>query len=48
MVVLLDLLLLTQIALLLSCRSSARRPWFQNEKAPAGGMPTEVTEGISG
>ena len=46
--VLLDLLLLTQIALLSSCRSSAKRPWFQNEKTPAGGMPTEVAEGILG
>ena len=46
--VLLGLLRLSQIALLLSYRSSARRPWFQNEKTPAGGMPTEVAEGISG
>ena len=44
--VLLCLLRLTQIALLFSYRSSARRPWFQNEKTPAGGMPTEVAEGI--
>ena len=44
--VLLGLLRLSQIALLSSCRSSAMRPWFQNEKTPAGGMPTEVAEGI--
>ena len=42
--VLLSLLGLSQIALLSSCRSSAERPWFQNEKTPAGGVPTEVTE----
>ena len=46
--VLLGLLRLSQIALLSSCRSSAKRPWFQNEKTPAGGIPTEVAEGISG
>ena len=44
--VLLGLLRLSQIALLSSYRSSAMRPWFQNEKTPAGGMPTEVAEGI--
>ena len=45
--VLLGLLLVGQIALLSSCRSSARWHWFQNEKTPTGGMPTEVVEGIS-
>ena len=44
--VLLGLLPVGQFALLSSCRSSAKRPWFQNEKTPAGGMPTEVAEGI--
>ena len=44
--VLLGLLLVGQIARLLSCHTSARRPWFQNEKTPAGGMPTEVAEEI--
>ena len=46
--VLLGLLPAGQFALLSSCRSSATRPWFQNEKTPAGEMPTEVAEGISG